>query len=215
MGSELFQKIQNTPYAHQISVAFIRSMKLAVYAKGNVGHYGLALDHYCHFTSPIRRYSDLVVHRLVFDPTPPKDLDYIAKMCSEKERISFKAENSVVQLKKLRLLRKWQNEDPSRVFIGVITKIKPHGIQLDIQPLSSDGFIHISKIGDDYFEFNPRDETITGRNSGETFQIGQKLHVQLRWIDLITLQTEWEMQEGTSKKSKKKEKKKKKKLKKR
>ena len=82
---KLFNLAKKTPHAHQLSIAFIRSMKLAIYSKENVGHYGLALENYCHFTSPIRRYSDLVIHRLLFDEALPSDLEKIARDCSEKE----------------------------------------------------------------------------------------------------------------------------------
>ena len=72
-------------------------MRLAAYSSDNAGHYGLALEHYCHFTSPIRRYTDLIIQRLLFDELPETtDIDAIASDCSEKERISFRAESSVV-----------------------------------------------------------------------------------------------------------------------
>ncbi|MES2121530.1 MAG: VacB/RNase II family 3'-5' exoribonuclease [Chlamydiota bacterium] len=98
----LFQQAKETPYFQQLSVAFIRSMKLAQYSPDNAGHFGLALEHYCHFTSPIRRYSDLIIQRLLFDEED-KDLDLnaIAQQCSDQERVSFRAEMSVKTLKKL------------------------------------------------------------------------------------------------------------------
>jgi ribonuclease R len=83
-------------------------MNLALYSPKNIGHYGLALEYYCHFTSPIRRYTDLVIQRLLFDQEG-KDLEIerIAEICSERERISFRAESSVKTLKKLRLMEHW------------------------------------------------------------------------------------------------------------
>jgi len=101
---KLFQDAKDSPLLPQLSVSFIRSMRLAAYSSDNIGHYGLALKHYCHFTSPIRRYTDLIIQRLLFDELPENaDIDAIALACSEKERISFRAESSVVILKKLRL----------------------------------------------------------------------------------------------------------------
>ncbi len=94
-------------------------MRLAIYSADNIGHFGLGLTHYCHFTSPIRRYVDLIVHRILFGESDEKKrLDEIALRCSEKERLSAKAENSVVILKKYRLIeaenRKTENGNMKR-----------------------------------------------------------------------------------------------------
>ena len=128
----LFDAAKNSPHVQQLSIGFIRSMKLAIYSKDNVGHYGLALENYCHFTSPIRRYTDLVIHRLLFNPKIPEDLELIAKECSEQERRSFKAEMSVVVLKKLRLLKKYKDSDSQRVYTATVTKVKPFGIHFEV-----------------------------------------------------------------------------------
>jgi ribonuclease R len=97
----LFAEAKHTSFFQQLSVGFIRSMKLAQYSQENVGHFGLSLEHYCHFTSPIRRYSDLIIERLLFDEEPEGlDLEKIAKFCSDQERVSFRAEMSVKTLKK-------------------------------------------------------------------------------------------------------------------
>ncbi|MCB1110157.1 MAG: VacB/RNase II family 3'-5' exoribonuclease, partial [Chlamydiia bacterium] len=109
----IFEQAKQTPYGEQLSIAYIRSMKLAIYSKDNIGHYGLALENYCHFTSPIRRYSDLIVHRRLFEKSE-EDLTEIAKHCSDQERVSFKAEMAVLLMKKLRLLELYLNADPAR-----------------------------------------------------------------------------------------------------
>ena len=146
---KLFSLAKQTPYAQQISIAYVRSMKLAIYSHENVGHYGLALENYCHFTSPIRRYSDLIVHRLLFDGKAPENLEQLSTQCSERERVSFKAEMNVVKLKKLRLLKIFQKNDPHRVYKATVSKVKPFGIYFEVSPIQADGSLHISELKDD------------------------------------------------------------------
>lgn len=185
---KVFECAKNTPYAQQLSIAYIRSMKLAIYSKENVGHYGLSLENYCHFTSPIRRYSDLVVHRLLFSKKK-EDLDKIAKECSEKERISFKAETNVIMMKKLRLLELYQQNEPDRVYSGTVSKVKPFGIYFEVAPIQYEGFLHISDLYDDYFQY--MNESLVGQNSGKHYKIGTPLDLHLEAIDLITMESKW------------------------
>ncbi|MDN3509001.1 MAG: ribonuclease R [Candidatus Neptunochlamydia sp.] len=185
---KIFELAKNTPYAEQLSIAYIRSMKLAIYSKENVGHYGLSLENYCHFTSPIRRYSDLVVHRLLFS-TEEYDLDQIAKDCSERERASFKAEVNVVMMKKLRLLDLYQKKEPDRIYSAVLSKVKPFGIYFEVSPIQYEGFLHISALYDDYFEYN--NESLIGQNSGKSYKIGVSLDLYLEEVDLITMESKW------------------------
>jgi ribonuclease R len=189
---KLFQEAKNSPLLPQLSVSFIRSMRLASYSPDNIGHYGLALEHYAHFTSPIRRYTDLIIQRLLFDELPSDcDIDAVAQKCSEKERISFRAESSVVKLKKLRLAATYFNEDPDRVYTAIITRIKPFALFFEVPLFDLEASLHISKIGNDYFEFNPQRMTFRGTRTGKTFSTGQVVHVKLDAIDYILLQTEW------------------------
>lgn len=199
---ELFQEVKTTPYIHQLSVAFIRSMKLAIYSENNVGHFGLSLEHYCHFTSPIRRYSDLVVHRLLFEnPLSPAALQKIALHCSEKERISFRAETSVIILKKLRLLCREFDLDEDKIYEAVVSKIRPFGIYFELPFLMFEGFLHISEIGSDYYLYDEKDSRLVGEKSGETFKNGSKINVKLVHINLITQQVLWEMVRAHKKKN--------------
>jgi ribonuclease R len=186
----LFTLAKNTPYAEQLSVAYIRSMKLAIYSKENVGHYGLSLENYCHFTSPIRRYSDLVIHRRLFEKSD-EDLTEVAKDCSEKERVSFKAEVSVLTMKKLRLLQSYFKEDPSTIYEATVSKIKPFGIFFEISPIQYEGFIHISELKDDFYEFSARNETLTGQSNGKSYKRGEPIEVMLEDIDLIVMESKW------------------------
>jgi ribonuclease R len=142
---KLFEEAAKTDFGPQLAVSFIRSMRLAYYSPAEIGHFGLSLSHYTHFTSPIRRYIDLVIHRLLMEQLPLENLEEIAHICSEQERISAKAESSVVLLKKLRFLKKWQEEDPHHHFEAVVSRVKPMGVIFDIPELMLDGFLHVSK----------------------------------------------------------------------
>ncbi len=191
---QLFERAKNTPHAHQLAVGFIRSMKLAYYSTENVGHYGLSLDYYCHFTSPIRRYTDLIIHRLLFDEEGPKtDIEEIAKHCSERERLSFKAESSIKILKKFRLLHRWLQEDPHAVYDATVTRVKPFGLYFELTHLMLEGFLHISDLENDYFVFNPTQDTLFGRATGHIHKVGEILKVRPTSLDLVLLEAKWEL----------------------
>ncbi|MGL4540175.1 MAG: ribonuclease R family protein [Candidatus Rhabdochlamydia sp.] len=201
---ELFQQAQDSPFLTQLSIAFIRSMKLAQYSTENMGHFGLCLEHYCHFTSPIRRYSDLIIQRLLFDEEPKEiDLKEIATHCSEQERISFRAETSVVTLKKLRLLQKEYLQDPLRYHAAIVTKIKPFGLYFELTELMLEGFLHISELEDDYFVFDERYSILKGRFTGRIHRLGEKIAVQIARIDLIFLESHWTLQQDPDTKKRK------------
>jgi ribonuclease R len=193
---KMFQDLAHNPIVHHLSVAFIRSMKLACYSNENVGHYGLGLSHYTHFTSPIRRYSDLVVQRLLFETNPTMNLSEIAEKCSKHERISFKAEMSVKQLKKLRLLKTWMLSDKKKIYNALITKVKPFGFFFDMSDLGLEGFFHFSDLKDDYYIYDEKTETLYGRRKGKELTSGTKIKVQPSSIDLIHAQTTWLFKES-------------------
>jgi ribonuclease R len=187
----LFAQAKQTPYAQQLAVSFIRSMKLAAYSHENVGHYGLALEHYSHFTSPIRRYSDLILHRLLFKKKDSKGLDQISRYCSEKERMAAKAEFSVITMKKLRWLDLYNQNHPNAHYQATITKIKSFGLYFDAAPLSIEGFLHVSDLGDDYYEYHPQAQRLAGKNSRQIFKMGDAIRVKVAKIDLITVEILW------------------------
>ena len=191
---ELLTKAKNSPYGPQLTVGFIRSMKLAFYSEDNVGHYGLALEYYCHFTSPIRRYTDLIIQRLLFDEEGEEiDLKKIALKCSEQERIAFRAEMHVKLLKKLRLLQKFLKEDPLKEYKATITRIKPFGLFFEMADLALEGFLHISELENDYFFYNAEKNHLVGKGSGRIHALGEPLKVRVKSIDLILLESKWEL----------------------
>lgn len=191
---KLFEKAKKTPFSQQLAIGFIRNMKLATYSPNNIGHFGLALEYYCHFTSPIRRYSDLVTQRLLFsEAEEPIDLIKIALKCSDQERLSFRAENNVKLLKKLRLLWAYMQEDQERSYLATITRIKPFGLSFEIQELLLEGFLHISELEDDYFTYEQKQPALVGKRSKKTHVMGNLIQVRPLSIDLIHLESKWEL----------------------
>lgn len=196
---KFFQEIEGSEHAQYLSTCYIKSMRLACYSADNIGHYGLSLEHYCHFTSPIRRYVDTVVHRLLFEAVMPKDI--IQNLClkaSERERISSRAEGTVILMKKLRLLEILTKENKRNPFNAIVTRIKPFGIYFDIVDLMLEGFIHISDLEDDYFIFNENTNTLTGRYKGYDWKSGDTLNVECESIDLVLLDVRWKLLEKVS-----------------
>jgi ribonuclease R len=191
---KLFEEAKKSPYATQLCVGFIRSMKLAIYSPENVGHYGLSLEHYCHFTSPIRRYSDLIIQRQLFEEEVPlSSLEEIALRCSDQERVSFRAEMSVKTLKKLRLIKGQIDEDPSRHYKALITKIKPFGVYFELKELFLEGFLHISELEDDYFIYQQTAGQLFGKFSGKKHYVGEEITVSVVNLNLITQEMQWEL----------------------
>ena len=189
----LFKQAKETTFLQQLSIAFIRSMKLASYSPENVGHFGLSLEDYCHFTSPIRRYPDLIIQRLLFNELPKDcNLEQIAELCSEKERISFKAEQTVKTLKKLRLLKRWNDEKPQNEFQCFITKIKPFGLHFELPPIGIEGFLHVSELNEDYFVYEEARNSLFGEKSHIRFCVGDPIQVKVRQVDLVMLEVKWE-----------------------
>ncbi len=194
---KMFEEAHGSPYAQYLATSYIRRMRLAVYSPENIGHYGLALTHYCHFTSPIRRYVDLVAHRLLFGESDELEvLDEIAKRCSDQERISAKAEAGVVVLKKLRLLKERQDQEPDRQYEAIVTKVRPHGITFEIIEYMLEGFLHVSELENDYYLFDDVQKVLKGRRTGGTYLAGDRMTVMLKEADFITLESRWHLVEG-------------------
>lgn len=170
---EIFDQAKQLDCLEQVTTRYIKSMKLAIYSESNSGHFGLSLDNYLHFTSPIRRYADLVVHRILFEKNYTPTLKKIAKELSDKERNSFKAESAVKAIKKLRYLEKIFNKNPEHVFEGCISKVSSLGIAFDLPFLMFDGFISNSDLPE---ESTPMDKR---------FPLGKTIKVRIKKIDLI------------------------------
>ncbi len=191
---KMFEEALKTPYGQYLASSYIRRMRLAIYSPENIGHYGLSLSHYCHFTSPIRRYIDLVIHRILCDQAEEREtLEMISLECSEQERVSAKAEQSVTLLKKLRLLKNIHTSNPKKQYEAVVTRVKPFGIFFEILELMLESFLHVSELENDYFIFEESTNQLIGRHQGISYHSGDKIAVMLKEVDFITQESQWHL----------------------
>lgn len=176
---------------------FVRSMKTASYSTENKGHYGLCLDYYTHFTSPIRRYVDLIVHRLLFHPLSVEEehLEQIVRACSSQERIAAKAEGAFVNIKKARFLKKFIEEQPATLYKAFIITASPEGISFVLPEFCHEGFIPAAKLPQAYVL-----QTKIGLEElPEHLRPGAVISVQLASVTLLTQSIEWTLVEATTK----------------
>lgn len=200
---KLFDEALHTSYGQYLATSYIRRMRLAIYSPENIGHYGLSLSHYTHFTSPIRRYVDLVVHRILFGESDERRaLELIAARSSEQERISAKAEGSVTLLKKLRLLQTVSEKEPKKQFEAVVTRVKNFGIFFEVLDFMLEGYLHVSELNGDYYVFDEKNMRLRGSYTGHSYHSGDRMTVMLKSIDFIHLESKWSLVAGPEGKSK-------------
>lgn len=179
--------------AHIIDEALLRAQSLAVYLPDNEGHFGLALDAYCHFTSPIRRYPDLVVHRALhalLDRQPASNyidgedmdarLEAMATHCSMTER---RAEEAVRDVE-WRLICDYMQDFIGDIFAATVTGVKPFGMFVELHEPTVSGLVHISQMGKDYFIYEERSQQLRNRRSGQSFSMSDRVMVKLVDVDI-------------------------------
>ncbi len=169
-----------------LATHFIRSMKTAIYSVENKGHYGLRLDYYTHFTSPIRRYADLIVHRLLFDSMAVSEshLEEIVRNCSNTERISARAENDYETIKKCRFIKKFLENSPSTTYEAMVISSTKEGMSFSIPEFFQEGFLPSVLLPEEFKE----------KNEGEIkkYPPGSKFFVRLTSVNLMTKEVLWE-----------------------
>jgi ribonuclease R len=170
-----------------VNYSVLRSMQRAVYSPEDEGHYALASENYCHFTSPIRRYPDLTVHRLIDQLVRKKqpvqrmdDLLVLGDHCSEREQ---RAANAERELNKVKLLHFLENKIGMELD-GVITGVENFGLFVTGTELPAEGFIHISSLTDDYYRFDRSRHTIEGHRSGSSYRLGDAVRVAVAAVDV-------------------------------
>jgi ribonuclease R len=166
----------------------LRTLKKARYDTDNLGHFGLASGGYTHFTSPIRRYPDLVVHRLLaaafmggpqLTDTEREALDAVAEQSSEREQIAERAERATVALKKVEFMERYLGD----TFSGRITGVAPFGLFVTLEDYFVDGLVHIRTLEDDFYDFNQGRYALVGGRTGRSYQLGERLEVQVARVD--------------------------------
>jgi len=193
----VLRQIEGKPEEKLISYLLLRTMKLARYHEENLGHFGLAADMYAHFTSPIRRYPDLVAHRALRalrrggDPgAQPGFLQALPEMgrhLSDMERRATDAERELVEWKKVRFMA----DKLGDAFAGYVTGVQAFGLFVELEEVYVQGLVHVSSMSDDYYRFDERAHTLTGENTGKSYRLGDRVEVQVARVDLERRQVDF------------------------
>jgi ribonuclease R len=186
------------PEARLVHTVLLRAMQQARYAAEPLGHFGLALDAYLHFTSPIRRYPDLVAHRLLRlartgRPPEPAALAAIAEESSRRERVAVDAEREIVQLKRVQYMQGRVGQE----YDGVVSGVTRFGMFVELTPVYVEGLVHVRALHDDVYEHDERHHVLRGRRTRRVFRVGDPVHVRVagasvarRQIDFVLTELE-------------------------
>ncbi|MBI3016999.1 MAG: ribonuclease R [Deltaproteobacteria bacterium] len=191
--SRLLERVEGKPGEKIINTALLRSMKLARYSERNLKHFGLASECYTHFTSPIRRYPDLMVHRLLkgelkkkskdsdrFDDAVQTSLAKDAEHCSSLERRAEEAEREFVALKKAQFMM----DKVGQQFVGYVSGVTEFGLFIELDLYFIEGLVHVTSMRDDYYQFIEEHYCMRGRHSKKEFHLGQKVLIEVQKVDV-------------------------------
>jgi ribonuclease R len=193
--SKLLQKLDTIPIGAALKIGFLRSLMRARYAVEPLGHYGLAKAKYTHFTSPIRRYADLVVHRALFQAShgPTHSLKETAEHISDTERNSADAERDSKDVKMYAFLKAQLAMPKPPVYPALVIDVRNFGFFVDVTGLAMSGLIHCSSLTDDFYEFDEARGTLTGRRNRRVFRLGDKVEVQIAKVDSFKKQVDFRL----------------------
>lgn len=188
--AEVAEKVAGQPYEHLVQTVLLRSMNQAVYQSDNKGHFGLNYENYTHFTSPIRRYPDLLVHRAiryVWEKSDDKPfmydeakMDVMGQHCSATERRADEATRDAVTFLKCEFLSHRLGEE----YEAVVSAATNFGLFVEIDPLYVEGLVHITELGEDYFHYDNARHCLKGERTGKVYRLGDRLKVQIAQVNL-------------------------------
>nr|WP_232516537.1 ribonuclease R [Thauera sp. K11] len=195
--AKLLGQVKDRPDAQLLQTVMLRSLKQAMYSPDNVGHFGLAYEAYTHFTSPIRRYPDLLVHRgikavLAGEQYRPGNWEDIGLHCSMTERRADDATRDVVAFLKCYFMQDRVGEE----FTGSVSGVVPFGLFVALDDIFIEGLLHISDLGSDYFHYDETRHALMGERTGKQFRLADRLKVQLVRVDMETNKIDFRLIEG-------------------
>ncbi|MBS1171999.1 MAG: ribonuclease, partial [Proteobacteria bacterium] len=195
--AKLLAKLDGRPDKQLLQTVMLRSLQQAVYSPENVGHFGLAYESYTHFTSPIRRYPDLLIHRaikavLAHDAYKPGDWEAIGLHCSMTERRADDATRDVESWLKCFYMQDRVGE----TFAGSVSAVVPFGIFVALDDVFIEGLVHISELGSDYFHFDAAGHVLVGERTGRRYRLADRVRVQLVRVDLGTSKIDFRLADG-------------------
>ncbi|HIE32866.1 MAG TPA: VacB/RNase II family 3'-5' exoribonuclease, partial [Thermodesulfobacteriaceae bacterium] len=201
---EVIKLSAGKPYAYLVNTLLLRSMKQAHYSPENIGHFGLASDCYCHFTSPIRRYPDLVVHRALKAALkrkrPPYSYEELidkGKHLSQRERTAMEAEREMFERVQVRFMR----EHIGEAFTGIISGVTAFGFFVELEEYFVSGVVRLVDLHDDYYSLDEKNHRLVGRRTGRTFRIGDRVRIRVKDVNLRRRHATFELIEKLNGKS--------------
>jgi ribonuclease R len=192
---KLLQKLDTIPIGAALKIAFLRSLMRARYAVEPLGHYGLAKAKYTHFTSPIRRYADLVVHRALFQKShgPTHSLKETAEHISDTERNSADAERDSKDVKLYAFLKAQLQSLRPAPYRALVIDVRNFGFFVDVPGLAMSGLVHLSSLEDDFYLFDAERSQLAGRRNRRLFRLGDKVEVQVAKVDSFKKQVDFRL----------------------
>jgi ribonuclease R len=184
---KVLSEVKGRPEERVVNEILLRSMKWAKYSAGNLGHFGLASDGYTHFTSPIRRYPDLIVHRLLKNALSKEEANLSEEVLasradhlSSRERVAMEAEREILDRYRVRFMKNKVGDE----FEGVISGVTAFGFFVELKDIFVEGLVRMTSLHDDYYQYHEKKYCLVGERTHKTFKIGNEIRVRVDRVDV-------------------------------